>query len=244
VLHICAAKGIRVADLTFEIGTKSADPSVVITPTCARGRGGAPAVDARPTVPATGAPPPGPGKAYAPPNRVNPKALGTGLSVTFDHTFTYGGDYNFANPVLMQGLRKGDLVYFEMHMGPINITDSGDAVVLTGFHYGGPTTITGPRGTGFVGELFRLTAGSYAQANIEGNNAYVAADWYHEGCAFTLVPVVDSAVVIASMTKVCTPYTSPMPELTSTDFDGLLFFESANAAYVISFSLSGEVVSL
>ena len=59
-----------------------------------------------------------------------------------------------------------------------------------GFHYGGPTTVTGPTGVGFVGELFRLTAGTFEQALIHGSNAYAAADWceYFPRHTFNLLP--------------------------------------------------------
>ena len=41
----------------------------------------------------------------------------------------------------------------------------------------------------FVGELIRITAGTYEQALIHGNNAYAVADWYHEaGCQYALLP--------------------------------------------------------
>jgi hypothetical protein len=161
------------------------------------------------------------------------------MSVSFHHTFTYGGDYNFANPVVIEDLSAGDLVYFESHMGPTNITNSGKAVVIFGFHYGGPTTVSGSAGTGFVGELFRLTAGNYEQALIHGSNAYTVADWYHEGCAYTLLPALDSAVVVVSMTKVCTPNTSPMPVVRTDGFDGLFYMEAANGAYA-AFNITGK----
>jgi hypothetical protein len=265
---------VRIAEITLELGTKQTDPSLIIKPTCTK----------KVSTPQDAAllagekqktneqqeqrQRRGKSSSYPPPNRVASKGVGTGMSVTFDHTFTYGGDYFYANPIvvqvwisscaskcnadthththahahthtrthvrththththtrararthththvhththththvrLSQGLRKGDLVHFEMHMGPVNVTDSGDADVLFGFHYGGPTTVTGVRGTGIIGEMFRLTAGSYAQAEIHGNNAYTAADWYHEGCAHTLVDAHDSAIVSASMSKV------------------------------------------
>ena len=42
--------------------------------------------------------------------------------------------YATVNPILLKGLNKGDLIWMEMVLGPVNITDSGDAVVLIGFH--------------------------------------------------------------------------------------------------------------
>ena len=254
VLRICgAAKGIRVGHMTFAAADHQDSPAVVVTKSCAAsttGTGLPPPPPTSPTsLPSSGVQElsdelptqpraPGP-KAYRPPNRVNAKEVGTGLSVSFHHTFTYGGDYFFANPVLVEGLSKGDLVNMEAHMGPVNITNSGDAVVIFGFHYGGPTTVTGPIGAGFVGELFRLTAGTYEQALIHGSNAYAVADWYHEGCQYTLLPALDSAIVVVSLTKVCTPYTSPMPMVRTDEFDGLFYMESPSAAYS-AFNVTGK----
>jgi hypothetical protein len=42
--------------------------------------------------------------------------------------------YAAGNPILLKGLKKGDLIWMEMVLGPVNISDSGDAVVLIGFH--------------------------------------------------------------------------------------------------------------
>ena len=98
--------------------------------------------------------------------------------------------------------------------------------------------MTGPKGAGFVGELFKITAGTYEQTLIYGDNAYVVADWYHEGCQSTLVPALDSAIVVTSMSKTCTPGTDT-PMVTTDDFSGLFYMESASAAYS-PFNVTGK----
>jgi hypothetical protein len=240
LLHICGSAKVRIEAMTFEIDANSVDTSVLITSSCKTA-----ALPEEEEVERDSAgPSPHParnGNSYRPPVRVDPKTLGTGLSVSFHHTFTWGGDYFFKNPIVLRGLKKGDLVDFVLHMGPINVTDSGDAVILTGFHYGGPTTISGKSGAGFVGELVRLTGGSYAQLLISGDNAYTAADWYHEGCQHTLIPAQDSAIIAVSMTKICTPDPKKgvMPIITTNNYDGFCYFESGSAAYQ-AFNVSGK----
>ena len=169
---------MTVSDLQVGSTQTSTRPSILITSACTNDWKNTTAPEQRGS---------GPTRTYRPPSRVDPATLGTGLSVKFARLHTLGGGYAMANPVLMQGLMRGDLVHFEMVLGPLNISDSGDAIVLVGFHYGGPTTVTGVAGSGFVGELFRLTAGNFKQVVVTGENSYVGADLYHEGCAETYV---------------------------------------------------------
>ena len=125
VLRICGDARVRVSHMTFAATPKQDSPSVVVTSSCtASGFKGAPSSVPRQTATAS--------NEYRPPNRVNAKEVGTGLSVSFHQTFTYGGDYFYANPLVIDGLKKGDLVDLECHMGPTNITNSGDAVVIFG----------------------------------------------------------------------------------------------------------------
>jgi hypothetical protein len=146
VLHICGpgATGIQVKDMqignsAWQQSASPGAPGVLVASTCTAddtGTADLPRSEdvlsiqtrARQNFTATATP------TYRLPPKIDATAIGTGMSVSFSRVYTLGGGYAAGNPILLRGLKRGDLVWLEMVLGPVNVTDSGDAVVLIGFH--------------------------------------------------------------------------------------------------------------
>ena len=123
VLHICGATDVHVKDLQIGKTQTSTEPGVLVTSTCdgdddddaddveQNGRRVNKQRQSSVESGQHGAAPP----AYKAPPRILPASIGTGsLSVSFHRVHTLGGGYASSNPILIRGLKRGDLCWMEM----------------------------------------------------------------------------------------------------------------------------------